>query len=207
MLSVLIWSQAQTAGLDLQMIVIKLILTYALIVVSVVDWEFYIIPNEITYAGFVMGLIFAVISPQHLGMHHSGQALLYSLFGACIGAGSLWLIGWIAKVFMKKEAMGLGDVKLMGMVGAWLGWKAAIGSIMLASVLGAVIGICFVMMRKLYLESRLAFGPFLSIGVFVFMMWGDSLLAWYSKLLYSVGCSMHGLVYVGFRISDFEFCL
>jgi leader peptidase (prepilin peptidase)/N-methyltransferase len=152
-----------------------------------IDLEFYIIPNEITYGGLILGLLLACVFPLRMGTEHSGKAFLLSILGTCVGGGSLWLIGWIAKVFMKKEAMGFGDVKLMGMAGAWFGWKAALGAIMFASVVGAVVGTIFIFNKKLYMESRMAFGPFLSIGIFVFMMWGDALLAWYSKLLYSAG--------------------
>jgi len=183
-LTVLIIDRGQTLGLDFVEILMRIILTYALIVVSMIDIDFYIIPNEISYSGLVIGLIYSLFHPAHLLQSNIGMSFLASIFGAVMGGGVLWLIGWLAKICMKKEAMGLGDVKLMAMVGAWLGWKAALVSILIASVLGSLVGIVFVVRKRLDLESKMPFGPFLSVAVFIYMMWGEALLSWYMKFLW-----------------------
>lgn len=182
-LTLLVWSQWQKENPATFELFVRLFLTYALIVVAMVDIEFFIIPNEITYTCFALSLVTVLAFPLQMGTLDRWEALSQSLFGALVGGGSLWLVGWVAKIFLKKEAMGLGDVKLMGMVGSLLGWKAALCSIMIASIIGSIVGFMLVIMRKVRLESRIAFGPFLAIGSFIFMMWGDEILGWYISFL------------------------
>lgn len=182
-LTVLVYQHAAAGGLGPYEIFMRILLTYALIVLSVIDLDFYIIPNEITYSGFVIGTLHSLISPGHIGEDSAWTGLFTAMHGAIIGGGSLWLVGWMAKLLMKKEAMGMGDVKLMAMAGAWLGWKGAVGSIMLASIIGSIVGLALVSLKRLRLESRVPFGPFLALGIFVFMMWGDALVAWYVEFV------------------------
>ena len=190
-LTLLVWNQV--SGLELSDgfdVFLRLVLTYALIVVSFIDLEFYIIPDQISYGGIVLGPLFAMIHPSHLDVSSHLGSFLLSVLGGLVGGGSLWLVGWVAKIFMKKEAMGLGDVKLMMVVGAWLGWKSAVAAIMFASILGSIVGVILVVSHRLRMESRVPFGPFLSLGTLIFMLWGNLIIEWYLNL---------------FRISDFGF--
>lgn len=180
LLSLLVWHNAQSQSLELAEILLRLLLTYALIVVSMVDLDLYIIPDEISYSYFFLAVALSILLPAHLGVTGRFHALFLSLLGALIGGGGLWLVGWIAKIFMKKEAMGLGDVKLMMMVGAWMGWKATIASVMIASLIGSLVGLGFVIKKRLQIESRIPFGPFLSLGAFIYMMWGSEIWRWYA---------------------------
>ena len=159
-------------------------ITFALLVVSLIDLEYFIIPNEITYLGVILGVGLSILFPEMHMEKWPLWGLLKSLLGVFLGGGSLFLVGWLAKLMMKKEAMGLGDVKLMAMVGSFLGWKAALISIMIASIVGSLIGVYFVATKKLHFESRLPFGPFLSLGTFVYLLWGDILVRWYSGLIF-----------------------
>ncbi len=183
LLTLLIWCQGQRQQLELVEVLLRLLLTYALIVVSMVDLDLYIIPDEISYSYFFLGIALSLILPTHWGVENRFHSLFNSLLGALVGGGGLWVIGWVAKFFMKKDAMGLGDVKLMMMVGAWLGWKATVASVMIASVIGSVVGLIFIGMKRLQIESQIPFGPFLSMGAFTYMLWGEKLLKWYLKLV------------------------
>lgn len=185
-LTLMVWNHAIQADLHWTEISIRLLLTYALIVVTLIDLEFYIIPDEITYGGLVVSFFLVFVMPGHWHAVSRVSALLRMLLGLLAGGGSLFLVGEVAKFLMKKEAMGLGDVKLMAMVGALLGWKTALFSIMMASIIGSVVGVLFILMKRLKMESRIPFGPFLSLGTFIFMMWGDEILRWYLNLLYVV---------------------
>jgi leader peptidase (prepilin peptidase) / N-methyltransferase len=122
--------------------------TGGLIVATFIDLTHYIIPDEITIGGVVVGLVASAVCP---GLHGEAFFILgafQSLLGMLVGSA---LIMWIAvfgeKVF-KKEAMGFGDVKLMGMIGAFLGWKAAVFILMVSSVIGAVAGLLMVMRSR-----------------------------------------------------------
>ncbi|MBI1869892.1 MAG: prepilin peptidase [Chlamydiae bacterium] len=183
LLTLWVWNESIQSNLTILEIVARLLLTYALIVVTVIDWDFYIIPDGITYLFLFLAVVLGLFFPSHLHAATRLDSLGKLALGIFAGAGSLWFIGWLGKIFMKKDAMGLGDVKLMGMVGAWLGWKAALCSIMLASIMGSIFGIAFIIFKKLKMESRIPFGPFLSMGVFIFMMWGDCILDWYMSFL------------------------
>jgi leader peptidase (prepilin peptidase)/N-methyltransferase len=109
---------------------------------------------------------------------------LQSIIGMACGGGSLLLIGKIAELALKKEeAMGGGDIKLMAAVGALWGWQVSLLSIMLGSCVGAVVGTGLLAFRSLGKDHKIPFGPFLAIGVWVAVLWGDGLIRWYMGLL------------------------
>ncbi len=144
-----------------------------LIVATFVDFDFRIIPDEISVGGVVVGLILSSVYPL---LHHVPTHLLgfrQSLLGVLVGGGVLWVLGCIGDFIFKKESMGGGDVKLLAMIGAFLGWKVALLCLPLASVIGAVVGIIAKIRTG---ESVIAFGPYLSMGAFICIFWADKII-------------------------------
>lgn len=146
----------------------------ALIPVSIIDLRHYIIPDSISVGGLVIGLIVSLI-PGPI-------TPLQSFIGMLCGGGVLFLIGLIGTyVFKKEEAMGGGDIKLLGFLGSIFGWKFILMCIVFGSFLGAIIGIAA--LKWLPKDHRIPFGPFLSAGMWATLFFGDRLLNWYLSLL------------------------
>jgi len=155
----------------------------ALIVITGIDLKYFIIPDIISISGIIMGIIFSFIFPQ---IHHTANhlhALWLSVLSCLIASGTLFLIAVIGSVIFKKEAMGLGDVKLVGLFGAFLGYKYALLSIFLSSIIGSIFGIGMILFGKAKLQTRIPFGPYLAAGAFLSLFYGDILIDWYIRLL------------------------
>ncbi len=147
----------------------------ALLVVAGTDLSHKIIPNVVTLPGIVVGLISAAtILP--LG-------LVNGLIGILVGGGVLWVLAWASPYVFGKEGMGGGDIKLLAMIGAFLGWKPALMAIMVGSFLGSLVGITLIAARVIKREDYIPFGPFLVCGAVVALFFGESLLEWYQGLL------------------------
>ncbi|MBI5854032.1 MAG: prepilin peptidase [Nitrospirae bacterium] len=147
----------------------------ALIVVSGIDLEHQIIPDRITLPGLAIGLVAAAtILPI---------TLVNAVIGVAVGGGLLWLLAWLSPYLFGKEGMGGGDIKLMGMVGAFLGWKPALLTIMLGAIAGSVLGITLIAIKLLRRDQYIPFGPFLALGAVVALFFADDLLAWYQSFL------------------------
>jgi leader peptidase (prepilin peptidase)/N-methyltransferase len=147
----------------------------ALLVVAGTDLSHKIIPNAITFPGIVLGLISAgTILP--LG-------LVNGIIGLVVGGGILWLLAWASPYLFGKEGMGGGDIKLLAMIGAFLGWKPAVMTIMLGSFLGSVVGVTLIASKAIKREDYIPFGPFLVCGALISLFFGQSLLDWYESLL------------------------
>jgi len=147
----------------------------ALLVVAGTDLSHKIIPNVITFPGMIVGLLSAAtILP--LG-------LVNGLIGLLVGGGILWVLAWASPYLFGKEGMGGGDIKLLGMIGAFLGWKPALMTIMVGSFLGSVVGISLIAARIIKREDYIPFGPFLVCGALVALFFGQALLDWYQGLL------------------------
>ncbi len=157
-----------------------------LIVVTIIDLERYIIPGSMTTGGIVAGLAIAVCASVS---GTSGGLLVTSLrdagLGLLVGGGSLWLVDQCAVRILGKTGMGGGDVRLLAMLGAFLGWRQVLLIIMVGSVSGAVVGIPVVLSRRRPEADKVShyipFGPFLAIGGVIAIFFGDVLMeAWYS---------------------------
>jgi leader peptidase (prepilin peptidase)/N-methyltransferase len=150
----------------------------ALIVISGIDLEHQIIPDRITLPGLAIGLVAAAtILPI---------TLVNAVIGVAVGGGLLWLLAWLSPYLFGKEGMGGGDIKLMGMVGAFLGWKPALLTIMLGAIAGSVLGITLIAIKLLRRDQYIPFGPFLALGAIVALFCADDLLAWYQSFLPAV---------------------
>ncbi len=152
---------------------------FSLVALSLIDFKHYILPDLLTYPLLGAGFLLAVLYPGRLGPGEIGPELLRSLIGAAVGGGSLWLIGLLGKAAFRKEAMGLGDVKLMAAVGAWQGWGMALFAIFLGALAAALVGIALILLKKARWGARLPFGPYLALGSLLTLFFGSPLIAWY----------------------------
>lgn len=162
-----------------------------------IDAEHMILPNAITYPGIIFAIIARILVPYLAGPAHFDdlpQLLnafptlpvgLVSVIGAVIGAlaggGSLWLMGFMWEKLRGVEAMGFGDVKMMFMVGAFLGWRLTILTILLGALTGSIAGIVMMYRRGRNLQMMLPFGIFLGIGSIVSLLFGARMIAWYAS--------------------------
>lgn len=165
-----------------------IIFIYALLVITFIDLEHMIIPNVISFPGIVVGIIFnalitdwqysrELIEGASIGLG-SFFALLYevpildSVFGAVLGGGVLLLIAFLYQVIRKREGMGMGDVKLLAMIGAFIGVQGVIFVIFLSSILGTIVGVSVMLYQKGDLRYALPFGPFLSFAAVFYVFTG-----------------------------------
>ena len=149
------------------------VLTFGLIVATFVDFEINEIPDEVSLGGLAAGLALAFIFPSILGEASRFSGLLKSLLGVLAGGGSIYLIGFLGELAFKKEAMGGGDVKLMAMIGAFLGWKLVILTFFIAPIFGAAVGI---VQRIKSGKEIIPYGPYLSLAALVAIFFGDHIL-------------------------------
>ena len=140
--------------------------------IALTDFRNYVIPDEFTLGGLVIGLLLALAE----GMPALGTALL----GAAVGFGTLWLVGWAGTALFKKEAMGGGDIKMMAMVGAFTGWPGVLLTIFLGAVIAVLIFIPILLFRR---DKLVPFGIFLALGAAVTWMAGADLISWYRGMV------------------------
>jgi leader peptidase (prepilin peptidase) / N-methyltransferase len=162
-----------------------------------IDAEHMILPNAITYPGMVFSVIARLALPYLVGLTAFDDlptlangmfsewpiwatSLVGSVLGALIGGGSLWLMGWTWEKLRGVEAMGLGDVKMMLMVGGYLGWRLTILNIFLGVLSGSLIGVVIMALQgKRDMKMLLPFGVFLGIGAIAAMLVGATIADWY----------------------------
>jgi leader peptidase (prepilin peptidase)/N-methyltransferase len=168
-----------------------LIFATALTALVFIDAEHMLLPDVITLPGVGFALVARVLVLNLYGAGFLAEGLLRStpdwtvslagaLFGAAIGGGSLWLVGWLWEKLRGIEAMGLGDVKMMFMVGAYLGWRLTVLTIFLGVLTGSIIGVAL-MLRRGERDTRmmLPFGIFLGIGALISLLSGHVIIEWY----------------------------
>jgi len=143
----------------------------ALIVITVIDLYHQIIPDVISLPGIGVGIIASLILPQ--------MAFFNSLIGVLLGGGSLFIVGTLYQWIFKREGMGGGDVKLLAMIGAFLGWKAVILTILLSSLIGSITGIIIMVLKGKDFKYAIPFGPFLSLGAVMSLFYGEEIIRWY----------------------------
>ncbi len=142
----------------------------AMVVLFFVDFEHYRLPNEITLPGIALGFASSFFLPP---------GWVDSLLGILIGGGGLWLLGWIWLVLRKEEGMGFGDVKMLAMIGAFLGWKVMLATLFFSTILGSMLGLGLIALQKGNMKTALPFGCFLAIGGLLGSIVGDDVVRWY----------------------------
>ncbi len=151
----------------------RLLLSGSLIVLFAVDLEHQLLPNAITVPGILIGVLCSLMLPP---------GLRDSLLGVALGGGVLWAIGEAWYRLRHIEAMGFGDVKMLAMVGAFLGWKLVIVTFVLSSLLGGLFAAVLLAARRTTLTSLIPFGTFLAVAAFIAALWGESMMHWYLSL-------------------------
>jgi leader peptidase (prepilin peptidase)/N-methyltransferase len=159
------------------------LLLAGLIAATFIDFEHYIIPNEITYGGIIAGLLLSVVHPPLMNTTSIGTALLRSFLGVIVGGVTLLLVAILGEKIFKKEAMGMGDVKLLAGIGAFLGWPATLFTIFVSSVVGGVVGLTLVLATQKGWQSRIPYGPYIAFGAVVWVFWGPQAVNWYLQFI------------------------
>lgn len=154
------------------LLVTRLLLVCILIVLFGIDLEHQILPNVITLPGIAIGLSLSLFAPP---------GLRDALIGAAVGGGVLYAIAWGYYLWRREEGLGMGDVKMLAMVGAFLGWKAVLVTLVLASFSGALIGVALIATQRGNMKLALPFGTFLALGTLAAMFVGEPLVAWYAQ--------------------------
>ncbi len=170
------------AGAPLHWLLVWWIWIALMIVGSFIDFDYQLLPDFVTIGGAVLGVLVAGLDSFLL---ESWQPLARSSGGFVVGFGLLWLIRWIGSKAFKREAMGMGDVFLMGAVGALFGPLAVLVTVMLSSVFGSLVGVGLIALAKARLGKFVAipYGPYICLGCLVWMFWGPQLVQGYLTLL------------------------
>jgi len=170
-LLILFWHHGGTFGMPF---VASGLFASAMIVLGFIDYRHKIIPDAITIPGLILALGYAAFRPD--------MSFLGALAGAAAGAGFLLFVYGAYYLIRKKEGLGMGDVMMMLVIGAMLGWTRTLFTLILASIAGAAIGMAFVLVRKKDLQAELPFGTFLAPAALVALVWGDTIIAAYLGL-------------------------
>lgn len=150
-----------------------------LIPVSVIDYHHYIIYDSITLSGLALGVAVSFIPGQ--------LTPVQSIIGALVGGGILLSIGYLGQfLFKKSEAMGGGDIKLLAFIGAVFGWKLALLTIIFGALSGSVIGLLLMGIKVLPEDHKIPFGPFLAVGAWVALLFGDTIVTAYFNFIENV---------------------
>jgi leader peptidase (prepilin peptidase)/N-methyltransferase len=151
----------------------RLVFGCALIVLFAIDLEHHLLPNLITLPGIVIGLLFSLFTEP---------GWLSAVIGILIGGGVLYAIAEGYYLLRHEEGLGMGDVKMLAMIGAFIGWKLTVVTLMFASIAGSLIGIAVIATRRGDMKYALPFGTFLAIGAAVAATIGPHVLNWYLGL-------------------------
>jgi leader peptidase (prepilin peptidase)/N-methyltransferase len=151
----------------------RLVFGCGLIVLFAIDLEHHLLPNVITLPGIVVGLAFSVFAEP------GWEA---SLIGMLAGGGILYAIAEAYYRIRHEEGLGMGDVKMLAMVGAFLGWKLTLVTLMMASFSGSIVGVSLIALRRGTMKYALPFGTFLAMGAALAAVFGDTVLNWYVGL-------------------------
>lgn len=143
----------------------------ALLVISYIDLDHQIIPDIITLPGIGVGLL-AAVTVLPIGF-------LDSVLGLFVGGGVLFGLAWISPYLFGKEGMGGGDIKLLAMIGAFLGWKPVVLTMLIGAIVGALVGVTLIAFKVLRRDQYLPFGPFLALGAIISMFFHEELFSWY----------------------------
>jgi leader peptidase (prepilin peptidase)/N-methyltransferase len=148
-----------------------LVLTWGLLAMSMIDCDHQLLPDALVLPLLWLGLI-----ANHFGIITN---LEDALWGAIAGYLSLWSVYWLFKLLTGKEGMGYGDFKLLAMLGAWGGWQVLPLTILLSSLVGAVLGVIMLRLRNQETSTPIPFGPYLAIAGWIALLWGDQITGTY----------------------------
>jgi prepilin signal peptidase PulO-like enzyme (type II secretory pathway) len=167
-----------------------------LLAISVIDLRHFIIPNELVFSGMIIALIVAIITAI---IERRPIYPIYGIIGMFIGGGIILAIAWLGKLFLRKEAMGMGDVKLMAMIGMYLSWwpyrhsaflsylfrsiRVLMLVLFISAFVGAIIGAIAMLFRKGESRHVIPYGPFLAAAAVLTFLYGENIWGWYLGFL------------------------
>ena len=152
-----------------------LVLTWGLICLTLIDVDHMLLPDQITLPLLWLGLL--------ININGAIVPLQDAIVGAVAGYMSLFSIFWLFKLITGKDGMGHGDFKLVALFGAWIGWQLLPLLILMASAVGAVIGISLMVFKNHQREQAIPFGPYLAIAGWITLLWGNGIWSWYLSTL------------------------
>ncbi|MEI6894897.1 MAG: A24 family peptidase [Colwellia sp.] len=152
-----------------------ILLTWCLITLTMIDVDHMLLPDQITLPLLWLGLL--------LNINGTFAPLTDAVIGAAVGYMSLFSVFWLFKLLTGKDGMGFGDFKLFAVFGAWLGWQLLPLLILMASVVGAIVGIALLLFKNHQREQGIPFGPYLAIAGWITLLWGDGIWSWYLQTL------------------------
>jgi leader peptidase (prepilin peptidase) / N-methyltransferase len=155
------------------LLVPRLLFACAMVVLFAIDLEHHLLPNVITLPGIAVGLVSSAVLPP---------GIVDALIGTVVGGGVLWVIGEAYFRYSGHEGMGGGDVKMLAMIGAFLGWKLVLVTLVLSSFAGSLIGVAVIALKRGGLKYALPYGTFLALGALVASIAGDAIVNWYVSL-------------------------
>jgi leader peptidase (prepilin peptidase)/N-methyltransferase len=189
----LYWAVVTSFGLGWHVPLICLFVS-AMVVITFIDIDFQIIPDAITLPGLIVGLLSAsflfpdpfrtVPGMQYYAVSSQGGEIVgfaNSVSGLLTGGGLFYLIAELGRRISKTDALGGGDIKMMAMVGSFMGWKAILLTTFIGSVSGSIAGIFLMVTKGKGSKFKIPFGPFLALGALVTLFYGNILLQWYFR--------------------------
>jgi leader peptidase (prepilin peptidase)/N-methyltransferase len=151
------------------------LLVFGLVLGSMVDFDEMWLPDRCTIGGMILGPVFSFLIPALHGTDSPVESLIRSLIGLAFGFGLLWSISFFGRLILKKDAMGFGDVKLMGALGAFLGFESIIFIVFVSSLLGSIIGVSLITLGRKEWQSRIPFGPYIALAALIWVLGGSDL--------------------------------
>lgn len=171
-------------GMDARTVV-GFVATTGLLIAAFVDWDFMIIPDRISLGGMPAGLIASALVSSLHGQEHYLGALLHSVAGLVTGVALLYAVAVVGRQIFKKDAMGLGDVKLLGAIGAFVGVSGVLFTIFVSSLLGSLVGVALILAGRHEWQGRIPYGPYLAAGALIWLLGGREW--WLDHLRYWLG--------------------
>ena len=157
------------------LLAVRLVFVSAMIALFAIDLEHHLLPDAITLPGIVVGLVASAFLPP---------GFVDASIGTLLGGGVLWAIGEAYYRYSGQEGMGGGDVKMLAMIGAFLGWPQVIVTLVFSSIAGSVIGVIVIAIKRGGMKHALPYGTFLAIAAVFASLWGEQLVTWYTGLYY-----------------------
>lgn len=154
--------------------VVACLFVAALVVVTFIDLDHQIIPDVVSLPGIVVGLLSALPG--------WGPSLVERVLGVLLGGGLLWAVAVFYEWARQQEGMGGGDIKLLAMIGAFVGWRGVLVTLLVGSFSGALVGGSRIFLGRAKAGVPIPFGPFLALGALVALFWGEALISWYIEL-------------------------
>lgn len=155
------------------LLAVRLLFAAAMVALFAIDLEHHLLPDAITLPGIGVGLLASLALPP---------GIRDAVIGTLVGGGILWLIGEAYYRYSGEEGMGGGDVKMLAMVGAFLGWQLVIVTLVFSSIAGSIVGLLLIVTRRGGMKYALPYGTFLAIAALIASLYGAQIVTWYTEL-------------------------